>query len=122
MTGTDSEGNTWNITTAGTTSFTTNTAYYQVGSSKAPATSITFTTTLPTGTSVSGISAKFGGFSGTAGDVNLKVGDNIVGTGSLNAANDVIVESTSTASGNVITITVTNISKGVKVYYISVTY
>ncbi len=122
VTGDDSEGNSWTITTVGTTSFTSNTEYYQVGSSKAPATSITFTTTLPTGTSVSGISAKFGGFSGTAGDVNLKVGDNIVGTGSLNAANDVIVESTSTASGNVITITVTNISKGVKVYYISVTY
>lgn len=122
VTGTDSEGNTWNITTAGTTSFTANTAYYQVGSSSKPATSITFTTTLPDGASVSGISAKFGGFSGTAGDVNLKVGDISVGTGSLNATNDVIVESTSTASGNVITITVTNISKGVKVYYISVTY
>ena len=122
VTGDDSEGNSWTITTVGTTSFTSNANYYQVGSSSKPATSITFTTTLPDGASVSGISAKFGGFNGTAGDVNLKVGDNIVGTGSLNASSDVTVESTSTASGNVITITVTNISKGVKVYYISVTY
>ena len=122
VTGDDSEGNTWTITTAGTTSFTQQPTYSQVGSGSKPANSITFTTTLPTGVSVSSISAAFGGFNGTAGDVALKVGSTTVGTGSLNAAADVTVNSTSTASGNVVTITVTNIAKGVKVYSISVSY
>lgn len=122
VTGTDSENNNWTITTAGTTSYTANSSYYQVGSSKTPATSITFTTTLPAGASVSNVEAKFGGFSGTAGNVTLKVGDTSVGTGKLNATSDVIVKSTSTASGNKVTVTVTNIAKGVKCYYISVNY
>ena len=122
VTGEDSEGNEWTITSAGTTSYTQNTSYSQIGKSSMPATSITFTTTLPTGVSVSSISAAFGGFSGTAGAVALKVGNTTVGTGSLNATTDVTVTSTSTASGNVVTINVTNIAKGVKVYSISVSY
>ena len=122
VTGTDSENNNWTITTVGTTSYTSSSSYYQVGSSSKPATSITFTTTLPSTASVSGIEAKFGGFSGTAGDVTLKVGDTSVGTGKLNATSDVIVESNSTASGNKVTVTITNIAKGVKCYYISVNY
>ena len=122
VTGTDSENNNWTITTVGTTSYTANSAYYQVGSSSKPATSITFTTTLPAGASVSNVEAKFGGFSSTAGNVTLKVGDTSVGTGKLNATSDVIVKSTSTASGNKVTVTVTNIAKGVKCYYISVNY
>ncbi len=122
VTGTDSENNNWTITTVGTTSYTANSAYYQVGSSSKPATSITFTTTLPAGASVSNVEAKFGGFSNTAGNVTLTVGDTSVGTGKLNATSDVIVESTSTASGNKVTVTVTNIAKGVKCYYISVNY
>lgn len=120
--GDDDRGNEWTITTVGTTSFTANAAYYQVGSSKIPAQSITFTTTLPKSASISSISAKFGGFNGTAGDVTLKVGDNTLGTGSLNGANDVTVTSSSTSVGTVLTISVSNISKGVKVYNISYTY
>ena len=122
VTGTDSQQNTWTITNTGTTSWTQQPTYSQVGSSNKPATSITFTTTLPANASVSNVSAKFGGFSGTAGTVTLKVGDTSIGTGSLNAANDVVVNSTSTASGNVVTVTVTGISKGVKCYYITVDY
>lgn len=122
VTGTDSENNNWTITTVGTTSYTSNASYYQVGSSSKPATSITFTTTLPAGASVSNVEAKFGGFSSTAGNVTLKVGDTSVGTGKLNATSDVIVQSTSTASGNKVTVTVTDIAKGVKCYYISVNY
>lgn len=122
VTGTDSENNNWTITTVGTTSYTSSSAYYQVGSSSKPATSITFTTTLPAGASVSNVETKFGGFSGTAGNVTLKVGDTSVGTGKLNATSDVVVKSTSTASGNKVTVTVTNIAKGVKCYYISVNY
>lgn len=122
VTGDDDKGNTWTITTVGTSSFTSQPTYCQVGASSKPATSITFTTTLPSDAEVTSISAKFGGFSGTAGTVTLKVGNNSVGTGSLNAGNDVTVTSTSTASGNVITITVTGIAKGVKVYNIVTKY
>lgn len=123
VTGDDSQGNTWTITTAGTTSFTANAEYYQVGSSNKPATSITFTTTLAASQTIKAFSAKFGGFSGTAGTVTLKVGETTVGTGSLNATTDVTVPATTTTeSGTTLTVTVTGISKGVKAYYISYTY
>lgn len=122
VTAADDCNNSWTITTVGTTSFTTNTAYEQVGSSKKPATSITFTTTLPSDAEVSSIEGKFGGFSGTAGTISLKVGETEVGSGSLNATNDVTVTSTNTAEGNVITVSITGISKGVKCYYIKVGY
>ena len=122
VTASDDCNNSWTITTVGTTSFTQNSGYSQVGASKKPATSITFTTTLPLDAEVGSIEAKFGGFSGTAGTVSLKVGDTSVGSGSLNAANDVTVSSTTTAAGNVVTVSITGISKGVKCYYIKVDY
>ncbi len=122
VTANDDQKNSWTITTVGTTSFTPNAGYYQVGKKDAPATSITFTTTLPEDAEVTSISAKFGGFSGTAGTVTLKVGETSVGTGKLNAGTDVTVTSTSTAVGNKVTITVTNIAKGVKCYNIQVKY
>ena len=123
VTGNDSEGNTWTVTTVGTESFTPYAEYAQIGSSKKPATSITFTTTLAKDASIKRMSAKFGGFSGTAGTVSLKVGDTTVGTGSLNATTDVTVNATDTSVvGKVLTVTVTGISKGVKAYEISVTY
>ena len=121
VTGDDDLGNTWTITTVGTTSFTANSAYYQVGSGSKPATSITFTTTLASELNITAMSAKFGGFSGTAGTVTLKVGDTTIGTGSLNGTSDVTVNSTSAATGTVLTVTVTGIAKGVKCYYISYT-
>lgn len=120
--GDDSQGNTWTITTAGTTSYTSNTDYYQVGSSGKPATSITFTMTLPSSKNITAFSAKFGGFGDTAGTIKLKVGDTEVGSGSLNGTSDVTVSNSSTASGTVLQVTVTSIAKGVKCYYISYTY
>ena len=122
VTGKDDLGNSWTITTEGTTSFTANSAYYQVGSSSKPASSITFTTTLPNEVKIESMTAKFGGFNSTAGNITLKVGNSTIGTGSLNASNDVVINSTSTATGKVLTVTVTNIKKGVKCYYISYTY
>lgn len=122
----DDQQNSWTITTVGTTSFTPNPDYYQVGASKKPATSITFTTTLPEDAEVTSISAKFGGFNETQGTITLKVGDVSVGTGKLEGTkkgtDDVIVTNTSTAAGNKVTITVTNIAKGVKCYNIQVKY
>ena len=122
VTGEDNLNNTWTITTVGTTSFTQSTDYSQVGSSNKPATSITFTTTLPQSQNITSFSAKFGGFSNTAGTVTLKVGDTTVGTGSLNGTNDVTVTSTTAATGTVLTVTITDIAKGVKCYNISYTY
>ena len=122
VTGDDDINNEWTITTVGTTSFTQASTYSQVGSSSSPATSITFTTTLPEEVNVTAMEVKFGGFSGTAGTITMKVGNQTIGTGSLNATNDVVVNSSSTATGDVLTVTVTNIAKGVKCYYISYTY
>ncbi len=121
VTGTDDLGYTWTITTEGTTSFTQSTYYSQVGKSAEPATSITFTTTLPIAATVSAFEAKFGGYSGTAGTITLKVGETTYGTGSLNGTNDIIVSCLPMVSGTVLTVTVTNIQKGVKCYYISYT-
>ena len=122
VTGDDSMGNTWTITTAGTTSFTPNSGYAQVGSSSKPATSITFTTTLPQSVVLTSFEAKFGGNSNTAGNITLKVGETTVGSGSLNGTNDVVVSNTLVASGNTLTVTVTDIARGVKCYYISYEY
>lgn len=123
VSGLDSEGNTWTVTTSGTDSFTPQPGYAQVGASKKPASSIVFVCQLPaTVTSVNTLSIKLGGFSGTAGTISLKVGNTVVGTSSLNATTDVTVSSTAAAEGNAITITVTNIEKGVKVYGITTKY
>lgn len=118
----DTQGNTWKITTVGTTSFTQQPKYSQVGSGDKPATSITFTTTLPSKSTITKFSANFGGFSGTAGTISLKVDDTKVGSGSLNGTKDVTVNNTSSQLGQKLTITITGIAKGVKCYNISVTY
>ena len=124
-TGNDSQSNSWTITTitSKSKSFTQNAAYSQVGSSSNAVTSITFTTTLSNNRTIKAFSAKFGGFSNTDGDVTLKVGSTTVGSGTLNGTNDVTVSATNTTtSGTQLTVTVTNIIKGVKCYYISYTY
>ena len=124
-TGNDSQGNTWTITTVTSNdkSFTQSATYSQVGSSNKQVTSITFTTTLASSQTIKAFSAKFGGFANTAGDVTLQVGSTSVGSGSLNGTTDVTISATNTTtSGTVLTVTVTNIAKGVKCYYISYTY
>ena len=128
VSGSDSQGNTWKIVTEGTSSYTQFTGYSQVGKSTEPATSITFGVKLPRTVKITSFSAKFGGFNNTAGSVTLKV-TNIststttsVGTGSLSGTSDVTVSSSSEATGDSLTVTVTSIDKGVKCYYVSYTY
>ena len=115
--------NDWTVTTVGTTSFTQNSAYSQVGSSSSPATSITFTKTISSVVTIKEFIIDLGGFSNTAGNVTLKVGSTTVGEGALNATSDVSVASTSygrgTGSSTSLTITIENIAKGVKVYGIA---
>ena len=108
--------------TSNAKSFTQQASYSQVGASSKPVTSITFTTTLSKSASGISLRAKFGGFSSTAGDITLKVGDTTIGSGSLNGTSDVTVTSSTTGSGTVLTVTVTNIAKGVKCYWLEATY
>lgn len=122
VTGDDDLNNEWSITTVGTTSFTQQATYSQVGKSSEPAESITFTMTLANDVIITAFEAKFGGFNGTAGNISLTVDNIEVGSGALNATNDVVVESMSMEFGKTLTVTVTDIEKGVKCYYISYTY
>lgn len=122
VTAADDQGNSWKITTVGTTSFSQQPTYSQVGKKDEPAKTITFTTTLSKDVKVTSLSAKFGGYNGTAGTIKLSVGSTEVGTGNLSATKDVTVTSTTEASGTQLTVTVTNIAKGVKCYNISYTY
>ncbi len=122
VTGEDNLGNTWTITTAGTSSFTANSGYYQVGSGNSPASSITFTTTLDEEVNVTDFSAMFGGFNATRASVVLKVDDTQVGSGTLNGSADVTVSSSSPQIGTTLTVIVTPTAGGVKCYNISYAY
>lgn len=122
VTGEDNLDNTWTITTVGTNSFTSNSGYYQVGSGNYPATSITFTTTLPEEVNVTDFSATFGGFSATRATITIKVDNTTVGTGSLNGGSDVTVSSSSAQIGTTLTVIVTPTAGGVKCYNISYAY
>ena len=126
VTGNDSFGKTWTITSvfSGTTSFTQSDTYSQVGASGKAASSITFTTTLSnTDVTVTNMSAKFGGYSGTIGTITLKVGETIVGTGSLDDGNDVVINTEQVTTGKDLTVVVENSStKAIKCYYISYTF
>lgn len=122
VTANDNQQNSWTITTTGTSSYTQQPTFSQVGKKDAPATNITFNTTLPEDAEITSISADFGGFQNTAGKVSLKIGEKEVGTGALGGTKDITVNSTSTAAGNTVTVNVTNIARGVKCYNIQVKY
>ena len=98
--------------------------FSQVGSSNNPATSITFTMTLPSDVKFTSFSAKFGGFKGTKGNISLAVDGATVGSGELNAKNDVTVDGKleTAATGKELKVSVTGIDKGVKCYNITYTY
>ena len=113
----------WTIATVGTTSFTAQPTYYQVGSSKKPATSITMTGTATKAMDITKISVNMGGFSETAGSVAIKVNGTDYAKGSLNTTDDVTISGDTPVSLGVdqtLVISVTGISKGVKIY--SITY
>lgn len=120
--GKDSAGNEWTITTTGTTSFTQQPTYSQIGSSKKPAKTITLTTTLGADYKITGFTSKWGGFGDTAGTISMKVGGIDVATGKLNATSDVEVLQPKEVVGRVLTISVTGIAKGVKLYSLAYTY
>ena len=123
---TDAYGTTWSIeTTTDNESFTQNANYSQIGASKKPATTITLTGTIVKACTINSISSKWGGFSGTAGNIEISVNGSSYATGKLNTTNDVTVSATQdviVAVGDKIVITVTDIAKGVKLYSLSYSY
>jgi len=124
VTGLDNQGNSWTITTTGNNPYFGQAAdHSQIGSNGSPATSITFTTTLPAESTIKSLSTKMGGAAKqTTADITLKVEDVTVGTGSLNGSSDIVISSTTEATGTVLAITVTNINRGVNVFNINVSY
>ncbi len=125
---TDSQGNAWTCTTVGTTSYTQNADYSQIGSSSKPATSITLTHTLTSAKTILSFVFNAGGFSSTAGSISIRVGETEIASGSLSGTSSVQVktaanfEGISAAKDDVITIAITGIAKGVKVCDMTWTY
>ncbi len=118
----DSLNNTWTIaiTGDGTPYLSNENTLAHIGSGKQPASFISFSTTFSSAKRVSGLSISLGGYGDTAGNVLLKVGNQTVGSGNLNSSNDVTVSATTMPqTGDSITIEISNINKGVKVYGIS---
>lgn len=124
VTGKDDLNNSWSVVTVGTEYFGQYSTYSQVGSSADPAESITFTMTLPSDVKFTSFSAEFGGFSGTKGNISLTVDGTEVGSGNLNAANNVTVGGglKTAATGKELKVSVTGIDKGVRCYNIKYTY
>lgn len=124
VTGNDDLNNSWSVVTVGTTYFGQQPNFSQVGSSRKPATTITFTMSLPSDVKFTFFSAEFGGFSGTKGNISLTVDGAEVGSGNLNADNNVTVGGglKTAATGKELKVSVTGIDKGVRCYSISYTY
>ncbi|MDY3889855.1 MAG: hypothetical protein SOZ70_02100, partial [Bacilli bacterium] len=121
--GKDNLENTWVVETVGTKSFTENTDYSHIGSGSKPATSITLTCNLGKRVRLTAFYIKFGGFSGTKGTVSIKIGDVDVVKGSLNGTADVPIAASEVAKeGDVISVKVTGIAKGVKLYNLTYSY
>lgn len=124
---TDALGNIWTLSYAYSSySRTPNASYIQFGSSSKPAKSITLSTTMSGSFKVTNLYSKWGGFSGTAGTVTMKVGSTTVQTGSLSGTSDVEVKQStgsysSGVTSNTITIELTSIAKGIKLYSFSYT-
>ena len=123
VTGDDSLGNTWSVTTEGESVYFAGTNdCAQIGSKKNPATSITFATTLSSEMFITAFSFKVGGNSDSSGAVTLKVGSTTVGNGNVAASATTTINATDlTQSGTVLTITVTNISRAILPYNVSYT-
>lgn len=124
VTGKDDLNNSWSVVTVGTEYFGQYSTYSQVGSKSNPAKSITFTMSLPSDVKFTSFSAEFGGFSGTKGNISLTVDGTEVGSGNLNAANNVTVGGglKTAATGKELKVSVTGIDKGVRCYNIKYTY
>lgn len=116
---TDTLSNSWTISVTGTSSYTQNADNSQVGSKKDPADTITLSMDLGSSMLVNSVSFKVGGNSGSAATVTIAVDGTTIGTGNVIESTTSTIESSSSKNGQTITITLTNISKGICVYQIS---
>ncbi len=124
VSGNDTAGNTWSVTTTGTNPyFGANTGYYQVGSKNNPATSITFTMSLSQNVNFKTFKAMFGGTGDTNASYTMKVDDNVVKTFTITSSNKTATEysMSSPVSGRTLTIVVTGSKVIANCYYISYT-
>lgn len=118
----------WSFVTTGTTSFTQNPEYSQIGSSKKPAKSFTIKSdNYGSNLILTNFYIKFGGFGSTTGTIKCSYEGNDIGSLSLNDTNDVELnkdnlEILSTGASSGFEITVTNISKGFKLYSLSYSF
>lgn len=112
----------WSFLCSGTTSFTQNAAYSQVGSSKKPAKQINLSGSFAKPYTVQSLALKVGGFTDTAGDISLKLDGKEIGTGKLNASSDVIVKSSNAVAGFDLSVDISNIAKGFRVKIYSIEY
>lgn len=117
--GLDSLNNSWTITTSGTTSFTPNASYSQIGSKNNPASSVQLTMSFSSSTVINSVSFSCGGFSGSDGSVTIKVGQTTIGTGNIPDSSSTTINSNKGATGTSITITITDIKKGIYISSIS---
>ena len=118
----------WTFVTTGTTSFTQNAEYSQIGSSKKPAKSFTITSdNYGSNFILTNFYIKLGGNNGTTGTIKCSYEGNDIGSLSLNGANDVELNKDnlgilSTGASSGFEISVTNISKGFKLYSLSYSF
>ena len=119
----------WSFSTnINTESFTQNPEYSQIGSSKKPAKSFTIKSdNYGSNLILTNFYIKFGGFGGTTGRIKCSYEGNDIGSLSLNDTNDVKLnkdnlEILSTGATSGFEISVTNISKGFKLYSLSYSF
>ena len=119
----------WSFSTnINTESFTQNPEYSQIGSSKKPAKSFTIKSdNYDSNLILTNFYIKFGGFGGTTGTIKCSYEGNDIGSLSLNDTNDVELnkdnlEILSTGATSGFEISVTNISKGFKLYSLSYSF
>ena len=127
---TDASDMVWTMVTKGTTKFTASSLngdyFSQIGTSSAPATSITLTGKAASAMNLTSLSVKMGGASSsTKGTVVITVNGEEYVTGGLNGAADTIISAKTAkalAKDQTIVISVSNIARGVKFYSVTYTY
>ena len=118
----------WTFITTGTTSFTQNAEYSQIGKKKGAAKSFTITSeNYGTNLVLTNFYIKFGGFSGTAGKIECSYEGKEIGTINLSATKDVVLDQNnlsilSNGLEKGFEISVTNITNGFKLYSLSYSF
>ena len=125
-TGDDDHGRTWTINAEGATYFRSQNLNVQIGSTSNPVKSFTAEMPCNADIAITSFEVKISGTSSTSkGTITLKVGDEVVTTGSLNGSTAVVLTATDfslPAKGKTLSVTLTDISNGIKLYYFKYSY